>query len=59
MQRDLPTTLLRTTALRCQAMIVSGFAITRAERHSVHTRESQIQSRRSELFNRSRFFASR
>jgi hypothetical protein len=46
-------------ALRCPTMTVSGFTITKAERHSVHTRESPMDSTRSELFNRRRFFADR
>ncbi|MCU1293437.1 MAG: hypothetical protein JWP08_2287 [Bryobacterales bacterium] len=44
-------------ALRCQAMTVPGLTMTKAERHSVHTRESPIHNRRSELFNSRRFFA--
>jgi len=35
------------TPRRCQAMTVSGWTMTSAARHSVHTRESTTQSQRS------------
>ncbi len=46
-------------ALRCQAMTVSGFTMTRAERHSLHTCDSPTQNKRSELCNCRRFLAER
>ena len=46
-------------AFRCQPITVSGFRIFSAERHSVHTRDSPIHSRRSALFNGRRFVAER
>jgi hypothetical protein len=43
------------TAVRCHAITVSGFTISSEDRQSRQTRENQIQTRRSDDFNRGRF----
>jgi hypothetical protein len=49
----------RRNALRCQAITVSGFTITSAERQPAHTRDSQTHRSRSGACNCGRFFADR
>ena len=45
--------------LRCQAITVSGFTITRADRQSAQTPDSQAQRNRSAAVNLGRFSAER
>jgi hypothetical protein len=49
----------RRNPLRCQAITVSGFTITSAERQSDHTRDSQTHRSRSGACSCGRFFADR